>query len=97
MSYTSTLQCRDIRDAAVPVVVVQEGNLFVFGGSAAWAVPSPIYFFLSKPFLLFKLGQHQVIVIPSGHAFATAVPEKDDFVTNVAQAELGYRHFLVCQ
>lgn len=97
MSYTNTIQCRKINDGVVLVVVVQEGNIIVFGGPAAWAMRSPFYGFLSKQVLLLKLRQHQVIVFATGPAFATAVPETDFFVADVTQAELAHRHHLVGQ
>lgn len=84
-------------DGVVVAVVVQEGNLFVGRGPAAWAVPGPVHVLSSQQTLTFQLRQRQVVVAATGHAFATAVPEKDNFVADVAQAQLAYRDLLVCQ
>lgn len=97
MSYTSTLQSRNLIDGVVLTVVVQEGNLFIFRWPAARAVPSPVRALSGQQTLPLQLCQCQVIVATAGHAFATAVPEKDNFITDVAQAELAYCHLLVCQ
>lgn len=97
MSYTGALQRRNLLDGVVSALVVQEGNLFVGCGPAAWAVPSPVRVLSGKQTLALQLRQCQVIVAATGHAFATAVPEKDDFVAGVAQAKLAYGHLLVCQ
>lgn len=84
-------------DGVVLAVVVQEGDLFVGRGPAARAVPSPVHVLSSQQTLTLQLCQRQVVVTPTGHTFSAAVPEKDDFVADVAQAELTYRHLLVCQ
>lgn len=97
MSYTSTRHCRNLMDSVILAVDVQEGNLFIGCGPAAWAVPSLAHVLSNQQTLTLQLCQCQVVVAAIGHTFATAVPENNDFIADIAQTELAYCHFLVCQ
>lgn len=97
MSYTSTLQCRNLMDSVILAVDVQEGNLFIGCGPAARAMSSLVHVLSNQQTLTLQLCQGQVVVAATGHAFATAVPEKNDFIADIAQTELAYCQLLVCQ
>lgn len=87
-SYTPTVLCRHILYSVIAALIVQEGKVFFKRSRSA---AGPVADLILASLLLETCPHHvlhgDVIVVPMGHAFTTAVAQQHCLVTLVAEAK----------